>query len=755
MSSQPQPPSSPPSNLQGKTTWFSSIGCVTTYPDRRDVFVGGALIGSFANGDYAGRNIQLIACLSASGVHRENLAKAFGISSRTLRKVVGRYEEGGLVAIVEPRKPKSRSTVTPKRYEKLCAWFNEGVTIDEACKRMRGRLSRPAVGRAHKRWADERKAREAKAAADHFEATRQQTIDDLLVVSSSDDRRKQRRATRTRGASDPTPTQSSSPRAAGTPRARDRSLDAVAGGPAQQVQHVGGWIMLAMLASLGLYRTAEALRAEVARSMVAQGKRFMMAGTLRVALDATVLSLTIAERTVEGVRRLATPTAPVLLRASGGTSPPAVRNALGRLARHAAGSFELLMTTLFIRDSEQRASSPERVVFYLDGHMRPYTGKKTIRKGWRMQDKRVRPGTTDYWVHDEDGRPVLRESSPEHESLSKRMLPIGDKLRRALCDEQVRVFLVFDRAGAFPGQMAELRDAGFEFATYERKPYRRFPVASFPHELTLGTQSIAYAEDSKKNLRNGRGRVRRIMLRMPDGEQVNILAVSTAPADEVIRAMLTRWARQENQFKHGVERWGINQLDGRQVQPYPQDAIIPNPARRRLDRALRVARIREGDALRKLAQLSEDHPNRLRQQQEIDVARGQQRDLEAERKATPTHAAVRDTELAGKLMQHTDEYKSVVDITRIALTNAESQLAAILAPRLPRPQEAKKALANLLGAPGRVNVTARRVTVTLQPAGTGPERRAFDHLLAELNARKLTLPGDDRGRPLRFQQEKR
>jgi hypothetical protein len=54
--------------------------------------------------------------------------------------------------------------------------------------------------------------------------------------------------------------------------------------------------------------------------------------------------------------------------------------------------------------------------------------------------------------------------------------------------------------------------------------------------------------------------------------------------------------KQENGFHHGVERWGINQLDGRKVDDYPPDAIIPNPARGRLDRALRLVRAEEWTA---------------------------------------------------------------------------------------------------------------------------------------------------------------
>jgi hypothetical protein len=67
--------------------------------------------------------------------------------------------------------------------------------------------------------------------------------------------------------------------------------------------------------------------------------------------------------------------------------------------------------------ADRELADNDRGVFYIDTHLRPYTGKRVIRKGWRMQDKRVRPGITDYYVHDEDGRPLMRVDVPSHDSL--------------------------------------------------------------------------------------------------------------------------------------------------------------------------------------------------------------------------------------------------------------------------------------------------------------------------------------------------
>src|SRR5439155_11358820 len=132
-------------------------------------------------------------------------------------------------------------------------------------------------------------------------------------------------------------------------------------------------------------------------------------------------------------------------------------------------------------------------------------------------------------------------------------------------------------------------------------------------------------------------------------DQVNLLAISSLPAEDLYAIMRGRWD-QENGFRHGVQRWGINQLDGRKTSPYPPDTIIPDPARRRLDEAIRIERAREGNARRHLAQATDY--NRTKWQAELDESLKLQREFEALRPALPTHAPVCETELAGKLVRH-------------------------------------------------------------------------------------------------------
>ena len=483
----------------------------------------------------------------------------------------------------------------------------------------------------------------------------------------------------------------------------------------QMVQHVGCWMLLALVNEFGLHDDAE--------------RAFKSHDGLRIALDAVICSLAIYQRCIEGVRRLATPTGPTLLRAERVPTASGVRKLFGRLL----GAAEIGGTILDARITTRLIAAAHvddgPAIFYVDGHMRRYSGKHVVRKGWRMQDRRVLPGSTDYCVHDEDGRPVFRIPVTSHDSLTAWLSPIASRLRQGLGEDE-RILLAFDRGGAFSKQLADLRDAGIEFVTYERAPYPAIAVTAFDRTVVVRGETYQLHESRKKNLGDKRGRIRRIALRTPEGKQINIVAISTAPAEQLIAILLGdpalklpsgRW-QQENAFHHGDARWGINQLDDRTVEPYPPGTIIPNPARRRLDRSLRIARVAEGDARRKLASTNPALSvlRRVAVEQDLADALELQRDLEALRPATPTHAPIEETVLAGKLVRHTGQLKSIVDVIRVVCANAESDLATLIAPHTGRPREAKKVIANVLAAPGRVTVTDQASMCGSRPRRIAP-----------------------------------
>lgn len=726
------------------TRWFAPYGCVTDRGGIKQVFVGGTLIAQFDSDDRdrGPRNVLLVTLAKVPTMHLGHLAAAFELSEEYLRELRRLEEAQGLAAVLKPAAG-GKWRITDEKRAELHALFEAGWNVSDATRRQRrgkSRVSRATVSREWHRWnATRASAALAAPIATAITAVAEQlTLFSASVASSTIEAAV---VSEPRDANAEPATVEDNPPAADDEGGAVITLKSrpVVGG--QLVQHLGAWIALALAKREGLHEEVEALGGS--------------GDNLSIALDATIVSLAIGQRTVEGVRRLQTPSAPELLRADHAPTASTVRRRLWELAKDHGAELMARMSQRCL-DGTRGDSAP--AVFYIDNHLRPYTGKHVIRKGWRMQDRRVLPGGTDYYVHDEDGRPVLRVDVPAHDTLGQWLVPIAKRLREALGDDE-QIVLAFDRAGSYADEIAALRDAGVEFVAYERRPYAVLTETAFDHTIEIRGDRYRWCEQRLRNLGKGRGRVRRISLLTGDGHQINLLAHSKLGADDLIGILLGRedkdepsgrW-QQENAFKHGVARWGINQLDGRSVELYPPDTIIPNPQRRRIERALTLARAEEGRARCQLAALTALDARRERVEADLAEAIERRVYLELMRPLAPKHARVADTELAGKLSFHTGELKSVVDTIRIVCANVEADLAEIIAPHLRRPREAKKVIANVLTAPGRVDVTPREIRVRLAVAANRSERSAIASLFAVLTAVQLTLPRDGRRRSLRFE----
>ena len=702
---------------------FSSDGMVVVTGAIANVFIGGTLIGTFDedSDDRGPRNILAVTLAKSGTIHLGHLAGAFGIGEEYLRRLRRKEETDGLGSVLGVRQGKNNTKVSPEHRAVWFAMFDAGrMPVDAHREQPRkDRRAYSTVWRVYEQWKQER----AQAA---------QRVQPVASPAVPLDGQLALWATETEHSSEP-----DSDRAAPAPDEGGAEIVPMTAQPVRGgklVQHVGSWILLAVAGELGLHEEAQT---------AFKGRH---PDGLRIALDAVICTLAVRQFVVEGVRRLATPSGATLLRAERVPSASGVRKLLGRLLSQTDGgaALEARMAERFIAAAR---SDDGPAVFYVDNHLRPYTGKQVVRKGWRMQDRRVLPGTSDYYVHDEDGRPVFRVAITSHDSLTALLPPLAKRLRDALGEEE-QILLAFDRAGAHAEPLAALRDARFDFVTYERKPYPELPTTVFT-PTTIAGEDVGLHESRLRNLGAGRGRIRRIAVRTADGRQVNFLAMSKLPAARLVEILWHRW-RQENGFKHGVERWGINQLDGRGVESYPPGTIIPNPARRRLERALRLARVAEGDARRGLARFEKSDKRHVAA--EVDLAESVERQLELEslRPWIPTHAPVEETELAGKLVRHDGKLKTIIDVIRVVCANAESDLAALLAPHMRRPREAKKLLSNIFAAPGKVAVTEHGVQVRLSPAASKSELVAIQHLFDAINQRGLILPSDHKRLPLRF-----
>jgi len=763
--------------------WFAPEGCVVTEGERRTVVIAKRRVGSWEPGEEAVRNVLLVGLAQDESVVLEDLARAFDISPETLRLIRRQYEAEGLDAVMKRGQPhhKGGRRLDPALRRRMERWFSQGKSCEDVAAELQGKVHRATVYKCRRRW-EQQQARMPKPARQTemtLEGRRSMPqVDQTSVVPPSSSPACESARGRA-DASNSEPTISSSttapelgdsqlppiraPRGETSERVGYAFLPRTESPPPEElgaftevtefapfsakgVQYVGAWLLLVATAGLGLY--SHLRRHE---------RRRPLGRPLRVAIDALLSVLAIGGRCVEGVRRLATGTAAALLLAECAPSATWVRRTLGGYC--SGGVAEKVLEDVagrLLREAQERRPRGQPVVLFFDNHGRRYTGRHLLRRIWRMQDKHTVPGAMDYWVHDVQGRPVLVIPVAPHASLSATIQSKVAFLREKL-GEKTPLLLVFDRAGAFPGLWKWLRDNKIEFVTYQRARYRKFRREWFERNgrrVALrdagGKKVKAMVQESRMNLGQGRGRVRRIRLLLPDDVQINVIASSKRHARWLCQTLFSRW-RQENGLKHGVERWGLNQLDGRQVEDVPRGTLVTNPFRTNLDRLLKEDRRRERDLRLQFQQLYPGHPQRAELKRALAANRAAQREIKNARRQTPKKVPIEQTELCGELKQHTREYKLLVDTLRCAAQNAEGELATSLAVYLPRRGEAKRLLRNVFSAPGNIRVTQKTITVRLDPAANAAERPALEAFFAAFNRRRLGHPGDPHGRPIRFQ----
>src|SRR5258708_12424431 len=115
---------------------------------------------------------------------------------------------------------------------------------------------------------------------------------------------------------------------------------------------------------------------------------------------------------------------------------------------------------------------------YVDGHVRAYHGQRAIAsKAYVARRHLAMPASTDYWINDRSGDPLLVITGEVNAALTK-ALPRLLREVRDLVGEQ-RVTIVFDRGGWSPKLFGTMIKDGFDLLTYRKGRCRRISERRF------------------------------------------------------------------------------------------------------------------------------------------------------------------------------------------------------------------------------------------------------------------------------------
>ena len=436
---------------------------------------------------------------------------------------------------------------------------------------------------------------------------------------------------------------------------------------------------------------------------------------------------------------------------------PEMKTARRKLAELAERSQALEFSRAF---SERWAKEePDALGYlYIDGHVRPYHGRKHKLPKTHVQRRRLcMPATTDYWVNDANAEPLMFVTAPANEGLlammDKELLP---QIRR-LVGEERRVTLIFDREGWSPKRFRKWQKAGFDVITYRKGKYRDWPRRCFK-EVTVAVsgRKVKYLL-AERMVRVAKGfRMREVRRLCDDGHQTSVVTTRRDLSVETVALrMFSRW-QQENFFRYMRHEFALDHLPTTAVEPADPERSVPNPVVKEKKRELGQVKAKLTKAEQAYGQNAHDNPEHKRPTvrgfkishaelgRQIKKLREARKRLEAEIKALPTRVPVREVMNGEPIVRLERERKTITDTLKMVAYRAETQLANLVGPLLPnRDDEARKFMRQVFQLPADLLPVHEQGTlvVRLHSMTTPRDNRALSSLCAVLNDLKVCYPG--------------
>jgi DNA-binding CsgD family transcriptional regulator len=698
---------------------------IRTQNDHRVVLVSGIVLASYTVTDRMAEAYAMVSLVEQGWASQQQVARAFDCSPRTIRRDQRRFENGGLAALGHgDGYPQGQRRLSGERSRWIHRLKTEGHSNREIARR--AGVSEMAIRKLLRRlgWKD------APAQPD------------LIPVETATSANPNLSALCT--ATPPAaPSQDPDP----SNRSADRLLARLGlledapplFGAASAVARAGVLLALPVLIASGVFECAQKIYGSLGPAFY--GLRTSLLTLLLMALWRIKRPENLKEYSPQSLGRVL-----------GLDRAPEVKTLRRKLASLAAiGRAAQFGEAL----AQQRVALRGKAMglLYVDGHVRVYHGQHALPKAHVARMRISLPATSDYWVNDSSGDPLLVVTAPANAGLIRMLPGILDQVRRLV--GQRRVTVVFDRGGFSPRLFQQIMAAGFDLLSYRKGRYPRIPRSRFRlHTARCGGRKVSYVlADQEVRLLKGKLRLRQVTRLMENGHQTPIL---TSRRDlgpvQVAYRMFDRW-RQENFFKYLREEYALDALVEYAAVPDDPRREVPNPAWAALDAQLRQAqaqvdRLQSEYGLEALSNLEQKHRTMRgfkiaygKLGQKIWTAWQRVLQLEKRRAAVPRRVPVQEA-IDQPVVKLAPERKHLTNLIKMVAYQAESDLLRLVAPHYRRADEEGRTLIQAaLASAADLKVTQRELRVTLAPQSSLHRTRAIAALCEELNHRKALFPG--------------
>ena len=720
--------------------------------DQRAIVVAGLPVHHYRAEDTAAEAYAMVFLVESGFALQADVARAFGCSVRTVRRNQRRYAQGGMAALGhETGWRRGRRRISAKRLRRIEQMKSQGMSnraiahklgvTEKAIRKQVG----PTRGAASGQLAlpGIRPPKKSAATAPPASSTGGDNDDD----DDPGGKRSSSAASPPAAANDDEPVPKSLDRDASN-RTLDRQLAYLGllkdAAPlfrdGSSIPGTGVLLALPCLVESGLFQISRKLYGEIGPAFY--GLRTTLLTLLLMALLRIKRPEHLKEKDPAAFGRLL-----------GLDRAPEVKTLRRRLtclaARHCA---EQLGSEL----ARVRVDRRGRLMgfLYVDGHVRAYHGQRSISSNAYVARRHLAmPASTDYWINDSSGDPLLVITGEIDAALTKAMPGLLREVREVVGERKVTI--VFDRGGWSPKLFATMIKDGFDVLTYRKGRCRHINERRFVRRrAVLDGRSVDYLlHDEPVRLLNGKLRLRQVTRLCDGGHQTTVITSRWDLRDiEVAYRMFERW-RQENFFKYMREEFLLDALVDYQIEPEDPTRTIPNPERRALDKEIRAAR---ADVARLKCELGAAAANNAEQRRptmrgfKIANARlGKQlrkalthlTRLLKKRRDIPKRVEVRELSEQAMVKLAT-ERKHLTDIIKMVAYQAESELIALMRPHYARiDDEGRTLLHELFATAGDISVSNSELQITLAPLSSPHRTLAAQALCDILNKTATVFPG--------------
>ena len=700
----------------------------------RVVIVCGFPVAQFAVDDRVAQAYAMVNLVEQGWADQDDVARAFGCSARSLRRHQTRFAEGGLAALGRPRGyPRGRSRVAGWRKRQILRLKEQGRSNRSIAQRIG--ISEMAIRKLLRRW-DWKPAEIAQRAlfgeveASAAKAAPLASANPKLSAFSTNE--------------EPLPfTLDRDP----LHRFGDRLLarlglleDAAPLFSSGHVPHAGVLLAVPSLVRSGIFQTAREIYGHIGPAFYG----------LRTSILAMLLLALLRIKRPEALKEHPPGE---LGRVIGLDRAPEVKTLRRKLARLAAHHRAVELGRALAKRRVQ-ARGAAMGVLYTDGHVRVYHGRRRLPKAHVPQRHFPLPATTDYWVNDRSGDPLFVITAEANAGLVRMLPEILREVRAAV--GQRRITIVFDRGGWSPKLFRTIIQGGFDLLTYRKGRCPRVPRRCFHrHRRRFNGRRVEYVlADQEVRLLKGSLRLRQVTRLSEDGTHQTPIVTSRRDwrTIEVAYRMFERW-RQENFFKYLSEEYALDALADYAAEPADPDRDVPNPARRKMDEAIRAARAELQGAAAQLggeALLNEETRRPTMRGFKIAHAGMSNRmkgaldrlmRLRARRAKLPPRVPVSQV-TPGAVVKLATERKHLTNVLKMVAYQAESDLATLLSSHYRRAeQEGRTLIQSALASAATLKVTKDALHVRLDPLSSAHRTRAIANLCSELNRAPVAFPG--------------